>query len=160
MSDSVQHHRRQPTRLPCSWDSPGKNAGVGCHCLLQCMKVKIESEVIQSCLDLWIYLNSSSSLCFRPSLWKLATDPLLWPNRFVMCLNWDNVCQTVMFRGPHLIEPPWLLWCVCLWHLSLCLIFKRPLVCLLSSRVCFFHSRHPTSFLIKLQNETFICYHV
>ena len=36
MSDSVRPHRRQPTRLPRPWDSPGKNAGVGCHCLLQC----------------------------------------------------------------------------------------------------------------------------
>ena len=41
--------RRQPTRLPCPWDSPGKNTGVGCHFLLQCMKVKRESEVAQSC---------------------------------------------------------------------------------------------------------------
>ena len=41
-------HRRQPTRLPCPWDSPGKNTGVGCHFLLQCMKVKSESEVTQS----------------------------------------------------------------------------------------------------------------
>ena len=49
MSDSVQPHRRQPTRLLCPWDSPGKNTGVGCHCLLQCMKVKSESEVAQSC---------------------------------------------------------------------------------------------------------------
>ena len=40
MSDSVQPHRRQLTRLPCPWDSPGKNTGVGCHFLLQCMKVK------------------------------------------------------------------------------------------------------------------------
>ena len=39
----------QPTRLPRPWDSPGKNTGVGCHFLLQCMKVKIESEVAQSC---------------------------------------------------------------------------------------------------------------
>ena len=38
-------HRRQPTRLPHPWDSPGKNTGVGCHFLLQCMKVKSESEV-------------------------------------------------------------------------------------------------------------------
>ena len=45
----VRSHRRQPTRLPCPWDSPGKNTGVGCHCLLQCMKVKSESEVTQSC---------------------------------------------------------------------------------------------------------------
>ena len=49
MSDSMRPHRRQPTRLPRPWDSPGKNTGVGCHFLLQCMKVKSESEVIQSC---------------------------------------------------------------------------------------------------------------
>ena len=49
MSDSVRPHRQQPTRLLCPWDSPGKNTGVGCHFLLQCMKVKSESEVTQSC---------------------------------------------------------------------------------------------------------------
>ena len=49
MSDSVRPHRRQPTRLPRSWDSPGKNTAVGCHFLLQCMKVNSESEVAQSC---------------------------------------------------------------------------------------------------------------
>ena len=52
MSDSVQPHRQQPTRLLHPWDSPGKNTGVGCHFLLQCMKVKTESEVAQSCLSL------------------------------------------------------------------------------------------------------------
>ena len=52
MSDSVQPHRWQPTRLPRPWDSPGKNTGVGCHFLLQCMKVKSESEDTQSCLTL------------------------------------------------------------------------------------------------------------
>ena len=50
ISDSVRPHRQQPTRLPRPWDSPGKNTGVGCHFLLQCMKVKIESEVAQSYL--------------------------------------------------------------------------------------------------------------
>ena len=50
MSDSVRPHRRQPARLPHSWDSPGKNTGVGCHFLLQCMEVKSQSEVAQSCL--------------------------------------------------------------------------------------------------------------
>ena len=49
MSNSVRPHRRQPTRLPFPWDSPGKNTGVGCHFLLQCMKVKSESEVAHSC---------------------------------------------------------------------------------------------------------------
>ena len=52
VSDSVRPHRRQPTRPPCPWDSPGKNTGMGCHFLLQCMKVKSESEVAQSCLTL------------------------------------------------------------------------------------------------------------
>ena len=51
MSDSVRPQRQQPTRLPHPWDSPGKNTGVGCH-FLQCMKVKSESEVAQSCLTL------------------------------------------------------------------------------------------------------------
>ena len=59
MSDSVRPHRRQPTRLPCPWDSPGKNTGVGCHVLLQCMKVKSESEVAQSCPTLSDPMNCS-----------------------------------------------------------------------------------------------------
>ena len=49
MSDSVRPHRRQPARPRQPWDSPGKNTGVGCHFLFQCMKVKSESEVAQSC---------------------------------------------------------------------------------------------------------------
>ena len=52
MSASVRPHRRQPTRLLCPWGSPGKNTGVGCHFLLQWMKVKSESEVAQLCLTL------------------------------------------------------------------------------------------------------------
>ena len=42
MSDSVRPHRQQPTRIPHPWDSPGKNTGVGCHFLLQCIKVKVK----------------------------------------------------------------------------------------------------------------------
>ena len=61
MSDSVRPHRRQPTRHPRHWDSPGKNTEVGCHFLLQCMKVKSESEVTQSCLTL-----SDSTDCSLP----------------------------------------------------------------------------------------------
>ena len=49
MSDSVRPQRRQPTRLPRPWDSPGKNTGVGCHFLLQCMQVQSQSEVAQTC---------------------------------------------------------------------------------------------------------------
>ena len=40
---------RPHRRLLCPWDSPGRNTGVGCHFLLQCMKVKSQSEVAQSC---------------------------------------------------------------------------------------------------------------
>ena len=61
MSDSVWPHRRQPTRLPHPWDSLGKNTGVGCHFLLQCMKVKSQSEVTQSCLTL-----SDPTVCSLP----------------------------------------------------------------------------------------------
>ena len=46
---TLRPNRLQPTRLPRPWDSPGKNTGVGCHVLLQCMKVKSENEVAQSC---------------------------------------------------------------------------------------------------------------
>ena len=46
---TLRPHRRKPTRLLRPWDSLGKNTGVGCHFLLQCMKVKSESEVAQSC---------------------------------------------------------------------------------------------------------------
>ena len=49
VSDSVQPHGWQPTRVPHFWDSPGKNTGVGCQFLLQCMKVKSESEVAHMC---------------------------------------------------------------------------------------------------------------
>ena len=60
MSDSVRPQRQQPTRLPSPWDSPGKNTGVGCHFLLQCMNVKSESEVAQSCLTLSNPMDGSS----------------------------------------------------------------------------------------------------
>ena len=49
MSTSLQLHGLQPIRFLCPWDFSGKNTGVGCHFLLQCMKVKSESEVAQSC---------------------------------------------------------------------------------------------------------------
>ena len=56
MSDSVRSHRWQPTRLLCPWDSPGKNTGVGCYFLLQCMKVKSES------IYMYTYINISHVL--------------------------------------------------------------------------------------------------
>ena len=75
MSDSVRPHIQQPTTLLCLWDSPGKNTGVGCHCLLQCMKVKSESEVAQSCQLLatpWTaaYQAPLSMGLFRQEYWS------------------------------------------------------------------------------------------
>ena len=65
---TVRPHRRQPTRLPHPWDSPGKNTGVGCHFLLQCMKVKSESEVTQS------YLTCSDPHGLQPTRLLLPWD--------------------------------------------------------------------------------------
>ena len=59
MSNSVRPHRQQPIRLPHPWDSPGKNSGVGCYFLLQCMRVKSESEVAQSCPTLCNLMDCS-----------------------------------------------------------------------------------------------------
>ena len=55
----MQPHRRQSTRLPRPWDSPGKNTGADCHFFLQCLKVKSESEVSQSCPTLRDPIDSS-----------------------------------------------------------------------------------------------------
>ena len=76
MSDSVRPHRRQPTRLPHPWNFPGKNTGVGCHFLLQCIKVKSESEVTQSYLTL-----SDPKDCSLPGSsvhWILQARVLEW----------------------------------------------------------------------------------
>ena len=76
-------HRRQPTRLPRPWDSPGKNTGVGCHFLLQYMKVKSESEVAQSCQPLatpWTaaYQTPSSMGFSRREYWSGVPMPFPW----------------------------------------------------------------------------------
>ena len=80
MSDSVRPRRRQPTRLPRPWDSPGNNTGVGCHFLLQCMKVKSESKVAESCLTLSDPMDCSlpgSSVhgTFQQEYWSGVTLP-------------------------------------------------------------------------------------
>ena len=74
MSDSVRPHRQQPTRLPRPWDSPGKNTGVGCHCLLQFVLNFIKYFFIHwwSCLPVLIYYYSE---WYRISNIKLAYIP-------------------------------------------------------------------------------------
>ena len=66
MSDSVRPHIQKPTRPRRPWDSPGKNTGVGCHFLLQCMQVKSESEVAQSCPTLSDPMDCSPTRLLRP----------------------------------------------------------------------------------------------
>ena len=94
VSDSVRLQRRQPTRLRCPWDSPGKNTGVGCHFLLQCMKVKRESEVAQSCQTLAIpwtaaYQAPLSMGFSRQKYWSGVPLPSpTWNNRLVQ--NWER----------------------------------------------------------------------
>ena len=83
-------HGLQPIRLPRPWDSPGKNTGVGCHFLLQCMKVESESEVAQSCLTLSDPMDcglpgSSIHGIFQATV--LEGVPLPSPNNFPRCLE-------------------------------------------------------------------------
>ena len=94
MSDSVRPHIREPTRLPHPWDSPGKNTGVGCHFLLQCMKVKSESEVAQLCPTLSDPMDCSlpgSSIhgFSRQEYWSGV--PLPSPIRYLHSCNKDLI---------------------------------------------------------------------
>ena len=87
MSNCVQPHRRQPTRLTRPWDSPGKNTGVGCHFLLQCIKVKVKSLSL-----VWLFATpwtaayqAPPSMGFsRQEYWSgvLSPSPIKWPRRF------------------------------------------------------------------------------
>ena len=100
VSDSVRPHRQQPTRLPRPWDSPGKNTGVGCHFLLQCIKVKSESEVAQSCLTLSDPAKLHLSL---PWLWW-GLEKVTLTNQSRTCINSFTKLVTIL-RVRHLITP-------------------------------------------------------
>ena len=126
MSNSVQPHRRQPTSLPRPWDSPGKNIGVGCHFLLQCMKVKSESELTQSCLTLSDPMDCSlpgssihgifharvlewGAIAFSESLQRQMQIPLLLFSHWHMLLASANLhltgqCQFVVDRTKSIAE--------------------------------------------------------
>ena len=104
MSDSVRPHRRQPTRLLCPRDSPGKNTGVGCHFLLQCMKVKSESEVAQSCPTLsdpmdWSLPGSSVHGIFqaRALEWCAIRYKVLMFYKTLVVLFVQNFCSYLLF---------------------------------------------------------------
>ena len=115
MSDSVRPHRQQPTRFSCPWDSPGKNTGVGCHFLLQCMKVKSESEVVQSCRTLsdpmdCSLLGFSIHGIFRQEYWSAV--PLPSPAMQETCvqfLSQEGNLEVVMATHSSTLvwSPPW-----------------------------------------------------
>ena len=95
MSGSVWPHRWQPNTLPHPWDSPGKNIGVGCHFLLQCMKVNSESEVAQSCRLLatpWTAAHQAPP-CMgfsRQEYW--SGMPLPSPSKFHIYMLIHSIC--------------------------------------------------------------------
>ena len=86
VSNSVRPHRWQPTRLPCPWDSPSKNTGVGGHFLLQCMKVKSESEAAQ-----WYSIPSYPMVCSLPG----STVPGILQARILewVAISFSNACM-------------------------------------------------------------------
>ena len=113
-------HRWLPTRLPRPWDSQGKNTGVGCHFLLQCIKVKSESEVVQSRPTLSDPMDHSppgspvhgifqarvlewggiafSETCYPVDIWWW------WWNALCCCLCWPFGCS-VTKSCPTLCDP-------------------------------------------------------
>ena len=118
MSDSVRPHRRQPTRPPRPWDSPGKNTGVGCHFLLQCMKGKSESEVAQSCPSLLdpmdCSLPGSSAMGFsRQEYWSGVPLPSLRK-----CPSFILLQVVDQFSQHHLLKRLSFLHCIVLPPLS------------------------------------------
>ena len=90
MFDSVRPQRQQPPRLPRPWDSPGKNTGVGC----QCMKVKSESEVAQSCPTLRDPLD-----CSLPSMGLLRPWDFQGKSTGVGCHCFLQAFQYIFLRG-------------------------------------------------------------
>ena len=102
--DSVQPHRRQPTRFPRPWDSPGKNTGVGCHFLLQCMKVKSESEVAQSCPTLCDPIDSSLPGSSVPGILQART--LEW-GAISFSSAWKWKVKVKSFSRARLLATPW-----------------------------------------------------
>ena len=98
----MRPHRRQPTRLPRPWDSPGKNTGVGCHFLLQCMKVKSESEVAQSCTTLSDPTEAPPSMGFsRQEYWSgVPLASIHWVGDNYLTISFS----ATLFSCPHLFQ--------------------------------------------------------
>ena len=105
MSNSVWPHRRQATRLPRPWDSPGKNTGMGCHFLLQCMKVKSESEVAQSCPTHRCYPVTNAALEPQPLMLRSSLSD---SHHHLTCAPWSDShgCSIPVERWKNAVYPP------------------------------------------------------
>ena len=101
---TLRPHRRQPTRLPRPWDSPGKNTEVGGHFLLQCMKVKSESEVTQSCPTLHDPMDCSPPGSSVHGIFQARV------------LEWVAIAFSVVFL---LNIKSWIWWILLSWHFFL-----------------------------------------
>ena len=93
-------HRRQPTRLPHPWDSPGKNTGVGCHFLFQCVKVKSLNPVWLLAIPWTSAYQAPPSLGFsRQEYWSGVTlsSPPLHSRPVKSCIVYYSVaCHLVV----------------------------------------------------------------
>ena len=98
-------HRRQPTRLPRSWDSPGKNTGVGCHFLLQCMKVKVkllnrvrpqqpQGPQPSRLLPPWDFPGKSTGVGFHCLLCRGRENDKRWKRRGLIPLQLSSITQS------------------------------------------------------------------
>ena len=117
MSDSVRPQRQQPTRLPYPWDSPGKNTGVGCHFLLQCMKVKSERKSLSHVRLLatpWtaahqapVSMGFSRQECWsgHPSIIDLLIVTLNMPRCFMESLCFSYYFTWECLSSKHLTHP-------------------------------------------------------
>ena len=154
MSNSVWPHKWQPTRLHRPWDSSGKNTGVGCHFLLQCMKVKSESEVAQSCPTVSDPINCSlpgssvhgifqarvlewGAIAFSASMWHECNCAVVWAFfGFAFLWNW-NENWPFPFLWPLLSFPSllevymcaiWVFTALCIHDLKI-VVFSMPYLC-------------------------------
>ena len=105
VSNAVQPHWRQPTRLLCSWDSPGKNTGVGWNFLFQCMKVKSGSEVTQSCPTLSDPLDCSLPGSSVHGIFQarvgchclLLVSAMIIDKKLHLCCYWELPLKSTLF---------------------------------------------------------------
>ena len=129
MSDSVRPHRQQPTRLCCPWDSQGKNTGVDCHFLLQCMKVKSQSEVTQSCLTLRDPMDCSTPGSSVHGIFQARV--LEWGASAFSAMYFIHSINSVYMSipiSPSIPHPSFPLQCPCICSLYPCLCFCLPYV--------------------------------